>query len=162
MRLDIEKGARLTVEDGDCEGLRFVRWRPISLDSVPDALSCRAVSARTGGNEGAAVTKNRPFFVAPSGQRQACRSIQLLWRRSEHARPTLSEALSQGRHPHIYAAQPHTSAPRRTATDVFPAVRACAREAGCLQCLQLLLDRDRRLRAERAAFRGVTGYFGQS
>jgi hypothetical protein len=27
MRLDIEKGARLTVEEGDCEGLRFVRWR---------------------------------------------------------------------------------------------------------------------------------------
>ena len=56
MRLDIEKGARLTVEEVDCEGLRFVRWRPLSLDSVPDALSCRAVSPRTGGNEGAAGT----------------------------------------------------------------------------------------------------------
>src|SRR5262249_55283896 len=43
MRLDIEKGARLTVEDGDCEGLRFVRWRPLSLDNVSDAVSCRAV-----------------------------------------------------------------------------------------------------------------------
>jgi len=56
MRLDIEKVARLTVEEGDVEGLRFVRWRPLSLDNVPDAVSCRAVSARTGGNEGAAVT----------------------------------------------------------------------------------------------------------
>src|SRR5262245_21727213 len=56
MRLDIEKGARLTVEEGDVEGLRFVRWRPLSLDNGPDAVSCRAVSPRTGGNEGAAVT----------------------------------------------------------------------------------------------------------
>jgi hypothetical protein len=38
MRLDIEKGAKLTVEEGDREGLRFVRWRPISLDNVPDAV----------------------------------------------------------------------------------------------------------------------------
>ena len=59
MRLDIEKGARLTVEEGDREGLRFVRWRPLSLDNVPDAVSCRAVSARTGGNEGAAVHPSR-------------------------------------------------------------------------------------------------------
>ena len=56
MRLDIEKGARLTVEEGDREGLRFVRWRPLSLDDVPDAVSCRAVSARTGINGGAAGT----------------------------------------------------------------------------------------------------------
>src|SRR5262245_8445407 len=56
MRLDIEKCARLTVEEGDVEGLRFVRWRPLSLDKVPDAVSCRAVSARTGINEGAAST----------------------------------------------------------------------------------------------------------
>jgi len=56
MRLDIEKAARLTVEEGDVEGLRFVRWRPLSLDNGPDAVSCRAVSPRTGGNEGAAVT----------------------------------------------------------------------------------------------------------
>ena len=38
-------------------------------------------------------------------------------------------------------------------SDLFPAVRACAREAGCLQRLQYLVDRDRRLRAERAVFR---------
>jgi hypothetical protein len=74
MRLDIEKGARLTIEEGDREGLRFVRWRPLSLDSVPDALSCRAVSARTCGNEGAAVTlpdkksavPDRPLRQKPS------------------------------------------------------------------------------------------------
>jgi hypothetical protein len=39
MRLDIENAARLTVEEGDREGLPFVRWRPISLDNVPDAVS---------------------------------------------------------------------------------------------------------------------------
>jgi hypothetical protein len=38
-------------------------------------------------------------------------------------------------------------------SDLFPAVRACAREARCLQCVQHLVDRDRRLRAERTAFR---------
>jgi hypothetical protein len=56
MRLDIEKAARLTVEEGDLEGLRFVRWRPLSLDNVSDAVSCRAVSPRTGANEGSAAT----------------------------------------------------------------------------------------------------------
>src|SRR5262245_44463948 len=74
MRLDIEKGARLTVEEGDREGLRFVRWRPLSLDNVPDAVSCRAVSARTGGIEGAAGTlaeKKSAVPDRPSGQSRA-------------------------------------------------------------------------------------------
>src|SRR5262245_5197129 len=74
MRLDIEKGARLTVEEGDVEGLRFVLWRTLSLDRVPDAVSRRAVSARTGGNEGAAATladkksaiPDRPLRPKPS------------------------------------------------------------------------------------------------
>src|SRR5262245_58911759 len=55
MRLDIEKGARLTVDDGD-EGLRFVRWRPRSLDWAPDAVSYRAGSPAAGANERAAGT----------------------------------------------------------------------------------------------------------
>jgi hypothetical protein len=69
MRLDIEKCARLTVEEGDCEGLRFVPWRPLSLDNVSDPVSCRAISARRGAYEGAAGTlacKKRPFSIKPS------------------------------------------------------------------------------------------------
>jgi hypothetical protein len=54
MRLDIDKAARLTVEEGDREGLRFVRWRPIPLDNVPDAVSGRASSSTAGRNELAA------------------------------------------------------------------------------------------------------------
>ena len=63
MRLDIEKGARLTVEEGDCEGLRFVRWRPLSLDNGPDVVSCRAVSARTGRNEAAVTLADKKSAV---------------------------------------------------------------------------------------------------
>jgi hypothetical protein len=51
MRLDIEKGAKLTVQEGDREGLRFVRWRLRADDSVPDAVSRRADSPRTGRDE---------------------------------------------------------------------------------------------------------------
>jgi hypothetical protein len=73
MRLDIEKGARLTVEEGDREGLRFVRWRPLLVDDVSEAVPCRAVSPRTGTNEGAAGTlatkksavPNRPLRPKP-------------------------------------------------------------------------------------------------
>jgi hypothetical protein len=54
MRLDIEKAVRLTVEEGDREGLRFVRWRPLSPHNVSGAVSCRAVSPKTDANEGAA------------------------------------------------------------------------------------------------------------
>jgi hypothetical protein len=42
--------------------------------------------------------------------------------------------------------------PSMNYSDLFPALRACAREE-CLQRFHRLVDRDRRLRAERAAFR---------
>jgi hypothetical protein len=51
MFLDIAKAARLTVEEGAHEGLRFVRWRPRADDGLPDAVSCRADSSRTARNE---------------------------------------------------------------------------------------------------------------
>jgi hypothetical protein len=51
MRLEIQTAAGLTVEEGDREGLRFVRWRPRADDSVPDVVSCRADGSRTGSEE---------------------------------------------------------------------------------------------------------------
>jgi hypothetical protein len=46
MRIDIVKGAGLTVEDSDCVGPRFAPWRPRSEDAA-NALPSSAVSSRT-------------------------------------------------------------------------------------------------------------------
>jgi hypothetical protein len=51
MRLDIEKGARLTVEEGDRVGPRFARWYPRSEEVAANAASSSDVSPRTAGNE---------------------------------------------------------------------------------------------------------------
>lgn len=50
LRLDIAKGARLTVEDSDRVGPRFARWRPRSEEAT-DAVSCSGASPRTAENE---------------------------------------------------------------------------------------------------------------
>ena len=39
MRLDIEKAAKLTIEDGDRSGPRFTRWQPRSEDANGNAVS---------------------------------------------------------------------------------------------------------------------------
>jgi hypothetical protein len=51
MRLDIEKGARLTVEEGDRIGPRFARWRPRAEEVVEKTVSSSDHGPRNGGNE---------------------------------------------------------------------------------------------------------------
>jgi hypothetical protein len=50
MRIDIVKGAGLTVEDSDCVGPRFALWRPRSEEAT-NAVSGSAVSSRTAADE---------------------------------------------------------------------------------------------------------------
>src|SRR5262245_60162973 len=67
MRIDIAKGARLTVEDGDLEGLRFVRWRKRADDIAANSVSRRAGSSRIGTNkypQGSPPKENRPKKTA--------------------------------------------------------------------------------------------------
>src|SRR5262245_25447215 len=46
MRFDIEKAARLTVKEGDKDGLRFARWQPHPEQAGENAVSCRPVESR--------------------------------------------------------------------------------------------------------------------
>src|SRR5262245_12917254 len=51
MRLDIEKGASLTVEESDRVGPRFARWYPRSEEMAANAVSSPDVSLRTADSE---------------------------------------------------------------------------------------------------------------
>jgi hypothetical protein len=51
MRLDIEKGARLTVVDSDSIGPRITRWHPRFEDVAQNAVSRDAGSPRAAANE---------------------------------------------------------------------------------------------------------------
>ena len=51
MRFDIEKAAKLTIEDGDRSGPRFTRWQPRSEDANGNAVSTSGGYARTAGDE---------------------------------------------------------------------------------------------------------------
>jgi hypothetical protein len=51
MRLDIEKGARLTVEESDRIGPRLARWYPRSEEVNPDAVCSSDVSPRMADSE---------------------------------------------------------------------------------------------------------------
>src|SRR5262245_15334886 len=50
MAFDIEKAARLTVKEGDKDGLRFARWQPHPEPAGANAVSCRPVESRTAGD----------------------------------------------------------------------------------------------------------------
>jgi hypothetical protein len=54
MRLDIERGARLTIRETDDRGLRLVRWEPFSTDEAPNAVLSGRVESRTADRELAA------------------------------------------------------------------------------------------------------------
>ena len=51
MRLDIEKAAKLTIEDGDRSGPRFTRWQPRSAEANGNAVSTSGGYARTAADE---------------------------------------------------------------------------------------------------------------
>ena len=51
MRLDIEKAAKLTIEDGDRSGPRFTRWQPRSEDTNGNAVSASSGLVRMAGDE---------------------------------------------------------------------------------------------------------------
>ena len=51
LRLDIEKGARLTVEERDAKGLQIVRWRPSSEDGDRNAPAYVPNGSRTGADD---------------------------------------------------------------------------------------------------------------
>jgi hypothetical protein len=75
MRLDIEKAAKLTIEDGDRSGPRFAHWQSRSEDANGYAISTSGGYARTAGDEAPATTpqrKNRPSLTNPSDQIRAC------------------------------------------------------------------------------------------
>ena len=76
MRFDVEKAAKLTIEDGDRSGPRFTRWQPRSEDANGYAVSTSGGYARTAGHEATATypqRKNRPFLTTLSDQIRACR-----------------------------------------------------------------------------------------
>ena len=51
LRLDIEKGAKFTVEERDAKGLQIVRWRPSSEDGDQNAPAYVPNSSRTGAED---------------------------------------------------------------------------------------------------------------
>jgi hypothetical protein len=51
MRLNIERGAKLTISETDDRGLRPVRWEPFSSDQVSSVVLSGRVEPRTAGRE---------------------------------------------------------------------------------------------------------------
>ena len=51
MRFDVEKTAKLTIEDGDRSGPRFTRWQPRSEEANGNAVSTSGGYARTAEDE---------------------------------------------------------------------------------------------------------------
>ena len=71
LRLDIEKGARLTVEERDAKGLQIVRWRPSSEDGDRNAPAYVPNGSRTGADDCLGVDRiksDRPKFSPPVQQ----------------------------------------------------------------------------------------------
>jgi len=54
MRLDIERGAKLTIRETAEHGPRLVRWEPFSAERPPNAILSRRVESRTADRELAA------------------------------------------------------------------------------------------------------------
>ena len=80
MRIDITRGAGLTVEDSDCVGPRFALWRPLSEEAT-NAVFCAAVSSRTAAEE--MQVGRRPAQKSQPESRPARANIQ-----SENLSPT--------------------------------------------------------------------------
>jgi hypothetical protein len=54
MRLDVERGAKLTIRETDEHGPRLVRWEPFSGDRASNVVLSRRVESRTADRELAA------------------------------------------------------------------------------------------------------------
>jgi hypothetical protein len=54
MRLDIERGAKLTIRETAEHGPRLVRWEPFSAERPPNAILSRRVESRMADRELAA------------------------------------------------------------------------------------------------------------
>jgi hypothetical protein len=76
MRFDVEKAAKLTIEESDRSGPRFTRWQARSEEANRNAVSTSGGLARTAGDEAPATyypqRKNRPFLTNPSDQIRVC------------------------------------------------------------------------------------------
>jgi hypothetical protein len=51
MRFDVEKAAKLTIEEGDRSGPRFTRWQPRSEEASGNTDSTSGGYVRTAGDE---------------------------------------------------------------------------------------------------------------
>jgi hypothetical protein len=59
MRFDVEKAAKLTIEEGDRSGPRFARWQPRSEEANENSVSTSGGYARTAGDEAPATYPQR-------------------------------------------------------------------------------------------------------